>query len=342
MNVPYVSGESQKGDSMAASIGGRAFCGLVLLAAAGTGSSAHAQKGDFGAASFQSARYCRDAPGGGGSILPDGVNCMGGSNPRIETIVLGGPGLGVTSDITPGIGGRIYSEVQFGELDLPIVKSGAWSDADTRLASTIVTYMRFTFTGAQATPYALDALIDWTSSGAPGALTDRANNPAAPVGEYGGEGFGGLQLFLFAAGAVPMFNDAFEILDFLPQKTCGYSGLLGTAGVDMGTASAGYGEAKAVLDTACGGGQIFLQPGQSYTLFSQTQTIANRNGFMDATNTIRVQLSDELPEEVKASLRENIITARSIVPEPASWALMIAGFGLVGAAMRRQRTMRAA
>jgi hypothetical protein len=26
------------------------------------------------------------------------------------------------------------------------------------------------------------------------------------------------------------------------------------------------------------------------------------------------------------------------VPEPASWALMIGGFGLIGAAMRRRRT----
>lgn len=30
-----------------------------------------------------------------------------------------------------------------------------------------------------------------------------------------------------------------------------------------------------------------------------------------------------------------------VVPEPASWALMIAGFGLVGAAARRRRTVRA-
>jgi hypothetical protein len=31
-----------------------------------------------------------------------------------------------------------------------------------------------------------------------------------------------------------------------------------------------------------------------------------------------------------------------VVPEPASWAMLIAGFGLVGAAMRRRRTLQAA
>jgi uncharacterized protein YraI len=31
------------------------------------------------------------------------------------------------------------------------------------------------------------------------------------------------------------------------------------------------------------------------------------------------------------------ITAAGAVPEPATWAMLIAGFGLVGAAMRRQR-----
>jgi hypothetical protein len=30
------------------------------------------------------------------------------------------------------------------------------------------------------------------------------------------------------------------------------------------------------------------------------------------------------------------------VPEPASWAMLIAGFGLVGAAARRRRTVVAA
>jgi hypothetical protein len=39
-----------------------------------------------------------------------------------------------------------------------------------------------------------------------------------------------------------------------------------------------------------------------------------------------------------------VFTASSgaVVPEPASWALLIAGFGLVGAAARRRRVARAA
>ncbi len=36
---------------------------------------------------------------------------------------------------------------------------------------------------------------------------------------------------------------------------------------------------------------------------------------------------------------DDLIVGRSAVPEPASWALMIAGFGTIGAAMRRRRMM---
>lgn len=37
-------------------------------------------------------------------------------------------------------------------------------------------------------------------------------------------------------------------------------------------------------------------------------------------------------------IKQNDITLSSVIPEPASWGMMIVGFGLVGLALRRQRS----
>lgn len=50
---------------------------------------------------------------------------------------------------------------------------------------------------------------------------------------------------------------------------------------------------------------------------------------------IRADLADG-PDEVR--LDNVVLTAGAGVPEPSTWALMIAGFGLAGAALRRLRT----
>jgi hypothetical protein len=41
-------------------------------------------------------------------------------------------------------------------------------------------------------------------------------------------------------------------------------------------------------------------------------------------------------------LLDNVLVTQGVIPEPASWAMLIAGFGLVGTAMRRRRTAVAA
>lgn len=310
--------------------------GMLLV----TSGAAHAAEPRFGSAAFQSARYCRDGVNGGGNILAADIDCFSPANPdlrRKDTRIPGGEGVTIDTTSNMTIGGKLVSKVSFGELDLPVVKSGAWADEDTRVASSIITYMGFTFGGTEATPYALDAVIDWTGSGAPRKIADIAAGVPPPGGEYGGEGDGGFTLVLMDAAFVPVFPDAQSITNFSFYQGCGFAGVLGINAVDMRTATAGYAEAGFTLDTACGGGQLMLEPGKDYVLFTFMQTVANRGGFLDATNTIRVKLSETLPEEVKTALRENVVTARSLVPEPATWAMMIAGFGLVGAAVRRER-----
>jgi hypothetical protein len=42
------------------------------------------------------------------------------------------------------------------------------------------------------------------------------------------------------------------------------------------------------------------------------------------------------------NLQLNIINIGGAVPEPSSWAMLIIGFGLVGATLRRRRGMAAA
>jgi hypothetical protein len=41
-------------------------------------------------------------------------------------------------------------------------------------------------------------------------------------------------------------------------------------------------------------------------------------------------------------LLDNVLVTQGVIPEPATWAMLIAGFGLVGAAARRRRTAVAA
>lgn len=132
-----------------------------------------------------------------------------------------------------------------------------------------------------------------------------------------------------------------EIINFPVFKACGSEGVLGYSTGNLITPETGPGAASFSLVNGCDGNPILLQPGASYVLFTMMQTVANREGYLDATNTIRVRLSETLPEEAREQLAQQIVTDRSLVPEPASWFMLIAGFGLVGATMRRGRSGQA-
>jgi hypothetical protein len=74
--------------------------------------------------------------------------------------------------------------------------------------------------------------------------------------------------------------------------------------------------------------------------FSSWTNFAANSGFVAGANTLQfvvtnVGQTSGNPSGLRVEFTASDVTA---VPEPASWAMMIAGFGLVGAAMRRRTT----
>lgn len=108
-----------------------------------------------------------------------------------------------------------------------------------------------------------------------------------------------------------------------------------------------------------GNGNLVLTQGGANNPFTYTRGNGGRNvtvnaGFNVGANTFRLVLNDTnngifgdlLPNGVNIS-GGNIVANVTFdvgprVPEPATWAMMIAGFGLAGAAMRGRRTVAVA
>jgi hypothetical protein len=89
--------------------------------------------------------------------------------------------------------------------------------------------------------------------------------------------------------------------------------------------------------TLLAGNPVFTGPGQVSFAFSASQ-FGN-----SLTGTPNLGLTTALPNLLNASsFYEATLTYESEaippIPEPASWAMMIAGFGLAGATLRRRRT----
>ena len=61
---------------------------------------------------------------------------------------------------------------------------------------------------------------------------------------------------------------------------------------------------------------------------------------MSGVNTLSIRVTDS--GSPAAARFDNLVLSANVVPEPASWMLMITGFGLVGVAARRRTTAIAA
>jgi len=176
---------------------------------------------------------------------------------------------------------------------------------------------------AHATVFVVDSLAHSSNSGAGTGLA----TVALDLGDVFSVTVGADDLW--SAGALPRWSDANGLTHDLFATGSDESGeaagtLIGTnfGLLSLGGFSAPYGSLV---------GQIGVGPG-SYRLLGTSFT-----GSAWATGTLTLYYWDTFTADNTGSVAADI----AVVPEPAGWAVMIAGFGLAGAALRRRRVLSA-
>ena len=103
--------------------------------------------------------------------------------------------------------------------------------------------------------------------------------------------------------------------------------------------------------TSCTGEETYvLNPGESFYVWATLGVLRSGPGVTNASNTFNVTIAPEYLTQVETELAPSLALAdggnlaieTGVVPEPSTWALMIAGFGSAGAMLRRRRRAAAA
>jgi hypothetical protein len=139
------------------------------------------------------------------------------------------------------------------------------------------------------------------------------------------------------------FNNAFRLGS--PRPTCGGPGAIALA--STGTLTAAQGETNRTLTPTCGAATFRLDPGEEFFVWARLDLRHLGAGATDASHTFSVGLSPDLTPETVQALSGNLrVIPRYVpggaIPEPSTWALLIGGFGMAGAALRRRRGSRSA
>jgi PEP-CTERM motif len=170
--------------------------------------------------------------------------------------------------------------------------------------------------GTARTAFGGTTVLDWNASGAPGSVTAAAGSSVAIMNWIDGTGFEGLDLALSG-------NESFTWNFAAPVSRIGFAISTGTGLFPNEVRPTG-----AVFNLVTSGGDtgtLTLAPGPGFTTWIE---IGSATAFSSISFTDTTDIWDQYFGKVYA--------AAGAVPEPATWAMMLAGFGMVGGAMRRR------
>lgn len=263
--------------------------------------------------------------------------CIVSGVPRTFTQFAGGYGQGLDASAAISAGETAQAFVNFGTGYLPTIGVGSTAGTATRTGATATGFQSFTYTGDVDIDLALMGSLHYITSG------------DAAVGDGFGEGtlnvaLGIMTLAQFAAFG-PM-SDGADIVSGVNTSfpECGADGVVAAGGFNsLGTS----GENRVTVSVAstCSGGRITLHNGDSFVVVATMQAITNRGGFLDGMHTFAIDLD---PAHTYLAGTDTVVDAAVLrasidnsIPEPGTWAMMILGAGLSGAALRRRRLITA-
>ena len=252
----------------------------------------------------------------------------------------GGAGTEFSASSALANGASAAASVAFGGDYLPTVKVGSTAGAFTRTGASATAIRAFTYGGDAAIDLAINGMLHFLTSG---------DVATAPNVEVAGDGSLNVSLALVTVASLrAAFPEAPSAVDLISSPItfpdCGGGGVIAVGGYSTNLAGVGAGEFNQAvgLNSACGGGAIRVNPGDSFVVIASLQAISNRGGFLDAMHSFTVQYDEAhtylagTTEAVGQGFLSRNVAVGAAVPEPASWALMIGGFGLAGSTLRRR------
>lgn len=303
---------------------GAALAGAILVSA-GVAAPALGQARIVGSSSLATQRNCNAVTG---SQACDGT---GPGQFIANSQYGGGVGVGGTNMFTPQPGDFAWSDVRFtGPLDLPTVRAATQANGNVRMNINTFAFQSYRWTGAASTDFSITGALH---------IVDSSVSP--PGGVLPGGAIYTSYVGIWDPSTIAGLTTPQQLFTSLFYADCGTPGVLGV-GSSSGVLAGGDATYTATT-SACSPGSLTLTPGQSVLVVVGLQLPVNRGGFADASHTFTTRLGDNLaPEQqnvITSSLQSAISQGAIVtgVPEPASWAMLIAGFGLTGAAMRRRR-----
>jgi hypothetical protein len=282
-----------------------------------------------GSASLATVRGCSLV---GPSALCDGT---GPGQTTITRVFGGGVGVGGMTKLVYPTNNRAWSQVRFdGALDLPEIKAFSLASGNVRVNINSFAFQSYTWRGAAPGLFSITGSLHIVDS------STSPNGGARPNGAIYTQYVGIWDPSVIAGLTTPQ-----SLFSALFYRSCS-AGVFGV-GSASGTLTGGGGTYTATT-TACSAGSLMLNPGQEVLVVTGLQLPVNRGGFADSSATFTSRLGDDLSVDQQAVLTTSLTSAiaggASVagVPEPTSWAMLIIGFGLTGAAVRRRRAVVAA